>query len=43
MYLNSIENKNEVDVIALNFSKVFDKISYKIISLKLKALGFQFS
>lgn len=38
--LNSLENKNEVDVIATDFSKAFDKISHKIISFKLKALGF---
>lgn len=39
--LCALEDGKEVDVIATDFSKAFDKISHGIILMKLKALGFQ--
>lgn len=39
--LCALEDSKEVDVIATDFSKAFDKISHRIIFLKLNALGFQ--
>lgn len=39
--LCSLENGNEVDVIATDLSKAFDKISHSLILFKLNALGFQ--
>lgn len=41
--LCALEDGNEVDVIATDFSKAFDKISHSIIFFKLNALGFQSS
>lgn len=39
--LCALEDGKDVDVIATDFSKAFDKISHRIILFKLKALGFQ--
>lgn len=38
--LCALENGNEVDVVTTDFSKAFDKISHKVIILKLQYLGF---
>ena len=37
--LNSINNKNEVDVIYMDFKKVFDSVSHNALLSKLQALG----
>lgn len=39
--VRALENGNEVDVVATDFSKAFDKVSHPIILFKLKELGFQ--
>lgn len=39
--LCALEDGKEVDVVATDFSKAFDRISHAIVFLKLKALGFQ--
>lgn len=39
--LCTLEDGDEIDVVATDFSKAFDKIPHQIILFKLKALGFQ--
>jgi hypothetical protein len=38
--LNCMENGVQVDVIYTDFSKVFDKVSYRLLLRKLAKLGF---